>query len=241
MATTQWPLSNWSSFIPALSSLIEKVLIVVENIKSSIFVNCLLPYRISFGSVARPQCYDFINQIKYIIRPRRSDINLTKYITHMPPMIWRDARLMFILVTATTNRSRCRWTRSIWNAIINNFDTHIHYTASQCSISISTKFWPFCHWASLSSSVSFLSSSVWNKSDVVSKCFEFFDQLLYQQHTLKFKTQGNTFFKVQSQGRAKVCSYQIFYQHFDNLNMRHQGDLWKKYFHSALSSLPFPV
>ena len=76
-----------------------------------------------------------------------------------------------------------------------------------------------------------MSSSVLDKSHVVvSKCFEFFDQLLYQQHTLKFKTQGNTFFKVQSQGRAKVCSYQIFYQHFDNLNMRHQGDLWKKIF-----------
>ena len=240
MATTQWPLSNWSSFIPAFSSLIEKVLIILENIKSSIFV---LPTPLSnIIWIGSPPPMLWLHQSDKIHHlARRSDINRTKYITHMPPMIWRDARLMFILVTATTNRSRCRWTRSIWNAIINNFDTHIHYTASQCSISISTKFWPFCHWASLSSSVSFLSSSMLNKSDVVSKCFEFFDQLLYQQHTLKFKTQGNTFFKVQSQGRAKVCSYQIFFQHFDNLNMRHQGDLWKKYFHSALSSLPFPV
>ena len=81
------------------------------------------PYRISFGSVARPQCYDFINQIKYIIRSRRSDINLTKYITHMPPMIWRDARLMFILVTSTTNSSHCQRTQSIWNVIINSDHT----------------------------------------------------------------------------------------------------------------------
>ena len=33
-----------------------------------------------------------------------------------------------------------------------------------------------------------------------------------------------------SQGRAKVCSNQIFYQHSDNLNMRHQGDSLEKIF-----------
>ena len=60
------------------------------------------PYRISFGSVVRPQCYDFINQIKYILcrRERTSIVPNTSHThTHTCPMIWCGAQLMFILMS----------------------------------------------------------------------------------------------------------------------------------------------
>ena len=91
------------------------------------------PYRISFGSVVRPQCYDFINQIKYILcrRERTSIVPNTSHIhRHMPDDMMRCATDVYTDVTATTNRFQCRRTRSIWNVIINNFDTQIHFTIS---------------------------------------------------------------------------------------------------------------
>ena len=60
------------------------------------------PYRISFGSVVRPQCYDFINQIKYILcrRERTSIVPNTSHThRHTCPMIWCGAQLMFILMS----------------------------------------------------------------------------------------------------------------------------------------------
>ena len=91
------------------------------------------PYRISFGSVVRPQCYDFINQIKYILcrRERTSIVPNTSHThRHMPDDMMRCATDVYTDVTATTNRFQCRRTRSIWNVIINNFDTQIHFTIS---------------------------------------------------------------------------------------------------------------
>ena len=163
------------------------------------------PYRISFGSVVRPQCYDFINQIKYILcrRERTSIVPNTSHThTHTCPMIWCGAQLMFILMSQPRlidSNADGPDQFEMWSSItsIRRFISQSQYSISASLVSIisklsnssidTSKSYPVQHrhhhphsthsqqtWPSLS-------SSVLNKSHVVSKCLEFHAQLLYQQ------------------------------------------------------------
>ena len=84
-----------------------------------------------------------------------------------------------------------------------------------------------------------MSSSVLNKSHVVvSKCFEFFLQLLYQQSHSPIENSQEILFQIQSEGHVKVYSYQISNQHSDDVFKGRPAETMSKFVTSSQISHP---
>ena len=144
--------------------------------------------------------------------PTRADINRTKYITHTHrhtcPMIWCGAQLMFILMSQPRlidSNADGPDQFEMWSSItsIRRFISQSQYSISASLVSIisklsnssidTSKSYPVhhrhhhFHSSHFQKTSSSRSSSVLNKSHVVSKCLEFHAQLLYQQPRSKIE------------------------------------------------------
>ena len=138
LASTQWTQPTSSpSFLSFFPSLLENVILLMHSscVWNVLSEQCFILPLSNIIWISSPPPMLWLHQSDKIHPlPTRADINRTKYITHththMPDDMMRCATDVYTDVTATTNRFQCRRTRSIWNVIINNFDTQIHFTIS---------------------------------------------------------------------------------------------------------------